>query len=816
MISRILIVGAKAAFRERLVQHRGYQVDAAENCHAAWERVRGAEYDLLLIDLRVPGAEALELIERLYRSYPGLPQVVISGIEQRQAAVEAMRAGAYDVLWEPMEDLAELEFAVSRGLERGRLVRKRARYDSLLQNLPGIVFWGTIKFRIDLIAGRVQEITGYAPEAFTEGGLKWDEIIHPPDLAKIFPQVRQCMMRGEPARVRFRFQQPDGALRWVECILVFALDAAGQAQSVSGIALDIAERVRAESQRDAVQSQRDAVLEALRESKELFEKVFLSMRDAILLLDAEFLPRIVDCNPATSEIFGYSRQEMLGRTTAFLHVDETTLQKFREFLYPAITEHGFARLPEFEMKRKDGTVFATEHSVMLLQDERDQHTGWVSVVRDVTERVQTETVLRQYLQEQETLFVIGQLVSSSLQIDEVLQRVAEQMTRLVDAASCAISDWDPQTSTLTVQAEYIRPDMVDPDDPVDDMGQACDVSDYPATAAALRNRESFIVYLDDPEADLRERHLLELYQWRGVAGIPLVVQDRVIGLAEVYLAESGQSFGPHDLRLLQSLANQVAVAIDNARLFSATQANEAAMRDLSLRLINVQEQERRYIAQELHDELGQVLTATMINIDLARRKLARQVERQGIDDIAPVQSHLDEAGALTDEVLTKVRAMTVELRPTLLDDMGIVPTLRWYLGRFAQRTGLQVQLEAAELPARLRAEIETTIYRVVQEALTNAARYAQARQVQVQLACSGDMVTASVQDDGQGFDVRVWSERPGEQQTLGLMGIQERAMLLDGRARITSQPGGGTRVEIELPAHFRVEDENGDTTSFVG
>jgi len=105
---------------------------------------------------------------------------------------------------------------------------------------------------------------------------------------------------------------------------------------------------------------------------------------------------------------------------------------------------------------------------------------------------------------------------------------------------------------------------------------------------------------------------------------------------------------------------------------------------------------------------------------------------------------------------------------------------------------------------------------VVQEALTNAARYAQARQVQVQLACSGDMVTASVQDDGQGFDVGAWSERPGEQQTLGLTGIQERAMLLDGRARITSQPGGGTRVEIELPAHFRVEDENGDTTSFVG
>jgi PAS domain S-box-containing protein len=667
MMSKILITGSEIAFCERLgryLETQGCQVDVVASSREALERVERNEHDLLLIDLRDPGTEELELVECLHRACPDLPQIVVAGVEQRRAAVEAIRAGACDMVWRPMENLAELGLAVTRGLERRRLARERTRYHSLLHSFPGVVFWGTAQFKVELILGRVQEITGYPPETFTERGLKWDEIIYPPDLAEISPQVRQYIRRGEPSEIQFRLRHPDGTLRWAECTLVSFLDEQGKVQSVSGVVLDITERKRA------------------------------------------------------------------------------------------------------------------------------------------------ELASNQYLREQETLFAIGKMVSSSLQIDEVLQQVAEHMTRLVGAASCAISDWDPDSGLLTVQAEYIRPDCVDPDAPVSDMGRIYDVADYPATAAALRERTVFVVYANDPQADPRERRLLQRYQWRGVAGIPLVVQDRVIGLAEVYLEEKDQPFDPHDLRLLQSLASQVAVAIDNARLFTATQANEAAMRDLSLRLINVQEQERRYIAQELHDELGQILTATKINIDLARRKLARQIEHQGGEEIVAAQSRLDEASALTDKVLSSVRAMTVELRPTLLDDMGILPTLRWHLGRFAKRTNIRVQLEADELPARLRAETETTIYRVVQEALTNVARHAQASHVQVRLACSGDVVIVSVEDNGQGFDVGAWLERPGERQTLGLAGIRERALLLNGRATITSQPGEGTQITIELPACFRLEGES--------
>ena len=149
---------------------------------------------------------------------------------------------------------------------------------------------------------------------------------------------------------------------------------------------DITERKRAE--------------EALKASKELFEKTFISQRDAILLLDAIIPPTILDCNPAAAEIFGYTRQEMVGRTMEFLHVDKTA-REFLRHLYSTISKHGFLHQFEFSMRRKDGTVFPTEHSLAPLGDEQGSRIGWVSVVRDITERKRAENEIKKLNEELE-------------------------------------------------------------------------------------------------------------------------------------------------------------------------------------------------------------------------------------------------------------------------------------------------------------------------------------------------------------------------------------------------------------------------------
>jgi PAS domain S-box-containing protein len=218
---------------------------------------------------------------------------------------------------------------------------------------------------------------------------------------------------------------------------------------------------------------------------------------------------------------------------------------------------------------------------------------------------------------------------------------------------------------------------------------------------------------------------------------------------------------------------------------------------LSLELMQAQETERKHVSQELHDELGQALTAMRINFDMLQKELPP-------DSAVVGRGRLAEISMLVDETLEHVRELSHTLRPTMLDEMGLVSTLRWYTSRYAERLGIQVEFEVTDLEDRLAAEIETTLYRIVQEALTNIARHAQAHRVQLHLAGHESGVSALIEDDGLGFDVQtklaVGSARPG----MGVLGMRERVALWGGTFTIQSWPGQGTRLFVELPLSPRL------------
>jgi len=532
---------------------------------------------------------------------------------------------------------------------------------------------------------------------------------------------------------------------------------------------------------------------AIRASEERLRTVVQNMPAMMVAFDQE--GRIMVWNQECERVTGYSADEIIGNPQAveWLWPDPA----YRARMSAEWFSRGYDyRDWEWRITCKDGNVRTVAWANISEQFPIPGWESW-SIGVDVTERVRAQAELEQRLTEQETLFFIGRLISSSLEVERVMQLVAEHMAHLVGAVCCVISDWDPETGALTVRARYTHPEQGAPEHAGVQVGHTYALAERPTAQAALCDRAPFVAYAADPTLQEAERQRLQARGWSGLVGMPIVVLDEVIGLVEVYLAGGERTFTEHDMRLMQSLVDQVAVAIHNARLFSVVQANQAALRDLSLRLINAQEQERRLVAQELHDELGQLLTALKINVDLARRRLP-----EGTEVLA---RRLEEASALTDKVLANVRTMTVELRPTLLDDMGIVPTLRWHVKRFAARTGIDVELDVPDLAHRLRPEVETTLYRVAQEALTNVARHAQAGRVEVRLTHEGDTVTLTVVDDGKGFDVSGWNERQQEQPSLGLSGIRERVMLLDGKATIASQPGAGTRIEVVLPARYVTE-----------
>jgi PAS domain S-box-containing protein len=217
----------------------------------------------------------------------------------------------------------------------------------------------------------------------------------------------------------------------------------------------------------------------------------------------------------------------------------------------------------------------------------------------------------------------------------------------------------------------------------------------------------------------------------------------------------------------------------------ALASQAARLEALSRRLVEVQEEERRHLARELHDEIGQLLTSL---------KFALEASAGGPPDAAA--AGLSQARGLIEEALGWVRQRSFDLRPALLDHLGLLPALRGLIERYGASTGVQVNLQYARLEGRLAPHLETAAYRVVQEALTNVARHAGTKEVEVRVWLSGATLSVQVEDQGVGFDADAVLAAG---QSAGLPGVQERVRLLGGRLTIDSTPGGGTHLMAELP-----------------
>jgi signal transduction histidine kinase len=212
---------------------------------------------------------------------------------------------------------------------------------------------------------------------------------------------------------------------------------------------------------------------------------------------------------------------------------------------------------------------------------------------------------------------------------------------------------------------------------------------------------------------------------------------------------------------------------------------ESALR----RNLEAQENERRHLARELHDEIGQVLTAVKIRLQ-AIQQARRRTTRAAL---------LAEGQDIVNQALEQVRDLSLGLRPSLLDDFGLVAAMQWYANRVAEHTGLVVQFVADPLESRLPPIVETTCFRVTQEALTNVLRHAAARQAGVELRRQGDTLRLTIQDDGIGFDVRNSLEQAVHGASLGLLGMHERVLLAGGQITIQSAPAQGTQITVCFP-----------------
>jgi two-component system, NarL family, sensor histidine kinase DevS len=371
-----------------------------------------------------------------------------------------------------------------------------------------------------------------------------------------------------------------------------------------------------------------------------------------------------------------------------------------------------------------------------------------------------------WLRQLESLNEIGNALAAQLELEPLLAMVATRLRELVSARLVLIALPDTE--------DALRVAAADGDIASTQVGTRLELHGSKVGRVLERGRSERVdSVLDDAEVDQRTARELGITT---ALYVPLIVHGEAIGVVAAHdkLGDDGH-FDDDDLRLSESLAARAAIAVD---------LSERVTRDGMRKVVEAQELERKRLARELHDETGQALTSILLGLKSLEQALDSDEGREGVASLRD----------LVVSTLQDVRRLAVELRPSALDDFGLAPALERLVDTYGRQAAIPVHLEITLGDDRLPAEVETTLYRMVQEALTNVAKHADATSISILLTRTASSVRLVVEDDGAGFE-------PGGARDggLGLPGMRERVALLDGRLRVESAHGKGTTLVAEVP-----------------
>jgi PAS domain S-box-containing protein len=482
-------------------------------------------------------------------------------------------------------------------------------------------------------------------------------------------------------------------------------------------------------------------------------------------------------SPAYEQVFGRSRQSLyLAPQSWFEAVLADDRERARRvFLAKAA---GVAFDETYRIVRPDGSVRWIRSRGYPIRDAEGQVYRYAGVAQDVTDGKRIEEERESRVKQLQALADAALAIGAAGSLEEITRAVTESARQIIGAHQSVASltvdeDWGQATHATSLSDRYAAYRAYDPKPGGSAVCRLVCQTNRPLRLTQTELEALLAAYGEETAGGHPPP--------RGWLAVPLVGRNGknlgLIQLSDKYEAE----FGEDDEAILVQLAQLASEAIDNASLLHEVTASHQRLEAMSRRLVNLQEEERRTIARELHDEVGQLLTGLKFMLE------AR--ERRGGEDLDPHR-----LTAVTVQLLERVRSLSRDLRPPMLDDLGLVPTLLWHFENYRAQTGIEVRFHHPGFAGRLPAETEIAAFRIIQEALTNVARYAGVAEARVELGSEEGRLVLRIQDAGRGFDPTAVAGRSS-----GLAGMGERARLLGGSLAIDSRPGGGTRLVAKLP-----------------
>ena len=386
------------------------------------------------------------------------------------------------------------------------------------------------------------------------------------------------------------------------------------------------------------------------------------------------------------------------------------------------------------------------------------------------------------------LYEIGRQMTSSFDVDEVLKLVVKNVVWLLECHFVAVEQVDWASGTLTYREVIGNKSEI--------TSQKAGVNGQGIAGRVILSQKPFIVEClsADPNLDVPEFEVADKESLQSAYGVPITNKGKQFG-ALVVGYRSDHKITEEEVQLTTNLANQAALALENATLYQQSVEYSKSMAALTSRLTFVQEEERRRITRELHDGIGQALTGLRLNLEILSRQVPI-VERAAVDRVSMMKQ-------IIDETLNSIRQIAFDLRPPILDDLGLISALRVYVDRYEERTNIVLTLSCPDHLKRFDPKIEATLYRVIQEGLTNVAKHSGAKSARVEIKKTESTLELIISDDGKGFD----QPRDGESglwsSGLGIINMKERVSGLGGKFSLESETGEGTTIRIEVPFHER-------------